>query len=70
MVFGSPLLDENGDMNGTWLVLLAETKADVEAFCAGDPFSAADLFDTTEIRQLAPGFDRTPKVEGLQARLG
>ena len=54
MVFGSPLLDENGDMNGTWLVLLAETKADVEAFCAGDPYSAADLFETTEIRQLAP----------------
>ncbi|HCH99669.1 MAG TPA: hypothetical protein DFJ59_02640, partial [Alphaproteobacteria bacterium] len=41
MVFGSPLLDENGDMNGTWLVLLADSKADVEAFCAGDPYSAA-----------------------------
>ena len=25
MVFGSPLLDENGDMNGTWLVLLADS---------------------------------------------
>ena len=47
---GSPLLDDNGDMDGTWLVLLAETKADVEAFCAGDPYRAvADLFDTTEI---------------------
>ena len=70
MVFGSPLLNENGDMNGTWLVLLADSKADVEAFCAGDPYSAANLFETTEIRQRAPGFDWTPKVEDLQARLG
>ena len=71
MVFGSPLLDDNGDMDGTWLVLLAETKADVEAFCAGDPYRVvADLFDTTEIRQLAPGFDWTPKVEDLEDRLG
>ena len=51
-------------------MLLAETKADVETFCAGDPYSAADLFETTEIRQLAPGFDWTPKVEDLEDRLG
>ena len=32
--------------------------------------SAADLFETTEIRQLAPGFDWTLKVEDLEDRLG
>ena len=69
MVFGAPLLDDNGDMNGTWLLLLADHKADVEAFCAGDPYRAADLFETTEIRQLAPGFDWTPKVENLKHRV-
>lgn len=69
MVFGSPLLDEGGEMCGTWLVLMAAEKSDVEAFSAGDPYVHAGLFQSIEILEVHPTFDWEPKVENLRKQL-
>ena len=45
-----PVLDENGDPNGSLLVFEAEGVASVDAFLAGDPYAAAGLFHGVEIR--------------------
>lgn len=47
---GGPTLDDQGQMNGSLLVIEAENKADVEAFLSGDPYVEAGLYDRTEIR--------------------
>ena len=41
---GGPLLDEEGEMIGSMLVVEAETRGAVEAFLAGDPYVAAGLY--------------------------
>jgi uncharacterized protein YciI len=52
---GGPLTDEAGAMIGTLLVIEAETRAAVEAFMAGDPYAAAGLYASVEIRPFAWG---------------
>lgn len=47
---GGPMLDENGDMCGSLIVLDVETRAEAEAFAAGDPYAAAGLFASVEIK--------------------
>lgn len=41
---GGPLLDDTGAMIGTMLVIEAETRQQVEAYWAGDPYVGVDLF--------------------------
>jgi uncharacterized protein len=41
---GGPLLDDTGKMIGTMLVVEAGTKQEVEAFVAGDPYVAAEVY--------------------------
>lgn len=45
-----PLLDDAGQMAGSMFLIEAASKADVEAFAAADPYTLADLFETTELR--------------------
>jgi uncharacterized protein YciI len=47
-----PLLDDAGAMAGSLLILEAETRAEVEAFAAADPYALAGLFGRTEIRPM------------------
>jgi hypothetical protein len=48
---GGPTLEEaTGDMNGTLLVIEAESIEAVRAFVADDPYSRAGLFAAVEIR--------------------
>lgn len=44
-----PFLTEAGDMAGSMLVLDVETRAEAEAFAAGDPYAKAGLFEAVEI---------------------
>lgn len=46
---GGPLLDDAGKMIGTMLVIEAGAKAEVEAFVAGDPYVAADVYASVAI---------------------
>ena len=48
---GGALLDDEGDMNGTLLVVEAETEDTVRAFLAEDPYCRNDLFECLEVRQ-------------------
>lgn len=47
-----PLLDDAGAMAGSLFILEAETRAEVEAFTAADPYVLAGLFERTEIRPM------------------
>ena len=49
-VLGGPLLDETGRMNGTLLVVRARSLAAAELFLAGDPYTAAGIFEHVEVR--------------------
>ncbi len=44
-----PLLDADGGMIGSLVVLEVETMAEAEAWAANDPYKAADLFDSVEL---------------------
>jgi hypothetical protein len=45
-----PFLDEAGEMIGSLLVMEADDRAEVEAWCADDPYAKAGLFERVEIR--------------------
>jgi uncharacterized protein YciI len=45
-----PFLNDAGDPIGSMFVFDAESVAAVDAFLAGDPYTAADLFHSVEIR--------------------
>ena len=45
-----PFLDAAGEMCGSLLIMEAESRAEVEAWCADDPYAAAGLFESVEIR--------------------
>jgi uncharacterized protein YciI len=46
---GGPLLDDDGQMIGTMLVIEAATRSDVETYLAGDPYMAEGLFMAVSI---------------------
>jgi uncharacterized protein YciI len=49
---GGPMLDDNGDMAGSLLVLDVPDKAAAEAFSAEDPYTKADLWQRVDIKAL------------------
>jgi uncharacterized protein YciI len=53
---GGPLLADDGrTMNGTLLVVEADSAAEVERFVADDPYTRNGVFDRIEIRHWAWG---------------
>lgn len=44
-----PLLDDQGNMCGSLIVLDVANMADAEAWAAGDPYGKAGLFETVEL---------------------
>ncbi|MAG51228.1 MAG: hypothetical protein CL405_01375 [Acidimicrobiaceae bacterium] len=54
VALGGPLLDGEGDMCGSLVVLEAEDLAAAEAYAAADPYAVAGLFERVEIRGLRP----------------
>ncbi len=51
VVVGGPLVDDNGDMCGSCLIVDAADRAAVQAFVDGDPYRAAGLFATVSIHE-------------------
>lgn len=47
---GPVFLDDGETMAGSLLLIEAETKAEIEAFSAGDPYAKAGLFESVDIR--------------------
>lgn len=45
-----PLLDANGDMAGSMLIVEADDLDAAKAFNANDPYTLADLWDRVELR--------------------
>jgi uncharacterized protein len=45
-----PLLGADDQVIGSLLIVEAESRAEVEAFAAGDPYGMAGLFERVEIR--------------------
>lgn len=45
-----PFLDDAGDMAGSMFLIEAESRAEVQAFNAADPYTLAGLFERVEIR--------------------
>jgi uncharacterized protein YciI len=54
VAYGGPLLDGEGKMCGSLVILEAEDLAAAEAFAAGDPYAVAGLFERVEIRGFLP----------------
>jgi uncharacterized protein YciI len=46
---GGPLLDTDGRMIGSLLIVEATSKAAVEAFVAGDPYQLADVYGSVRV---------------------
>ena len=46
---GGPLLDENGDMAGSLMIVEVADRAAAEAFSADDPYTKAGLWQRVEI---------------------
>lgn len=61
LVLAGPFLDANGDMNGSFMVIEAETQAEAEALYARDPFVSRGVFGSIEIRPYKIGVNRTNK---------
>ena len=54
VVFGGPMLDDDGAMCGSLIVVQTEDRAAAEAFAAGDPYALAGLFETVTITAMRP----------------
>ena len=60
---GGPLLDENGMMNGSLLIIEAASREAVLEFLKGDPYVAAGLYGRCEVRPFSWGLGR-PEADG------
>ena len=59
LVLAGPFLDAKGDMNGSFMVIEAESQAEAEAVFAKDPFVSRGVFGSIEIRPWKIGINRT-----------
>jgi uncharacterized protein YciI len=50
MKLGGPLLDANGEMAGSLIVMEAADLAEAEAFSADDPYTKAGLWERVDIK--------------------
>jgi hypothetical protein len=49
---GGPMLDDNGGMAGSLVIMEAESRAEAEAFNAADPYTLAGLWERVDIKVL------------------
>lgn len=61
---GGPLLDDEGTMIGTMLVIEADSRAAVEAYLAGDPYMLENLFETVTITGFNWGLGQPEPADG------
>lgn len=60
-VLAGPFLDTEGNMNGSFVVVEAESQADAEAMFARDPFVSRGVFASIEIRPFRIGVNNLSK---------
>lgn len=58
VVLGGPTLDDSAAMNGTLLVVQAQSLDEVRRFLAADPYALNDLFENVEVREWRCGLVR------------
>ena len=58
LVFAGPLLDDEGSMCGSLIVLEMESISQVQNFADEDPYAIAGLFKNVEIRRFLKAFPR------------
>lgn len=61
---GGPLLNDNGQMCGTMLVVEAETRSDVEAFLKADPYMRAGVYEQVLIHAYNWGLGQPEDEDG------
>jgi hypothetical protein len=54
ILYGGPLLDDEGAMCGSLIVLDAESREAAAEFAAGDPYAVAGLFERVAITGFRP----------------
>ena len=54
ILYGGPLLDEEGAMCGSLIVLDVESRKEAEGFAAGDPYAVAGLFERVAVTGFKP----------------
>ena len=54
VTFGGPLLDDDGQMCGSLIVLDVDTREAAEECAAGDPYAVAGLFERVTITGFRP----------------
>ena len=55
---GGPMLNENGDMAGSIIMVEMETLAEAQALAAGDPYNQAGLFERVDITAFRPSLGK------------
>ncbi len=50
IMMAGPFLNDAGDMCGSLIILNVADMAEAEAWAAGDPYKAADLFESVELK--------------------
>ena len=53
MIYGKPMLSDDGDMIGSLVIINVENRAAAEAFAANDPYAKAGLFESVVITRVA-----------------
>jgi len=51
LVFGGPYLDDDGNPNGSLIVIKAESLAAAEALVSKDPYQTNGVFETVSVRR-------------------
>lgn len=51
---GGPMLNENGEMAGSIIMVEMETLAEAQALAAGDPYNKAGLFERVDVTAFRP----------------
>lgn len=63
---GGPLLDADGAMNGTLLVVEAEGEQAVQDFFRDDPYVRHQLFERVQVQQWLWGLGQPEQKEGVE----
>ncbi len=50
IMMAGPFLNDAGDMCGSLIILNVADMAEAESWAAGDPYKAADLFESVELK--------------------
>ena len=61
---GGPLLDHNGQMCGSLLVIEANDKSEVAKFLLEDPYTKAGVYHTVEIHEFEWGLGKPEACDG------